>query len=196
MVLKKKFFNVEVPIIGEETELIAYNIEEIHGKNIKIDLTRILRGKNVELKAKIKVEKEKATAYPIQITVLPYYIRRAVRKGTDYVEDSFKIECKDALLRVKPFLVTRKKVSRSVRKALRNKAKQEISDYVKDKTFEELFDDLLKNKLQKHLSLILKKIYPLSLCEIRIFEVTKLLENSAEQTKKPKKKEESTVEEQ
>ena len=185
MVLKKRFFDIEIPIVGEETELIAYELNEINGKNIKLDLTRILRGKNVELKAKIKVEGNKAIAYPIQLTVLPYYIRRAVRKGTNYVEDSFLIDCKDAQVRIKPFLVTRKKVSRSVRKALREKAKKEILEYVKDKTAEEIFDDLIKNKIQKTLSLILKKIYPLSLCEIRSFEVIKSLELPTEE--KPKK---------
>ncbi len=173
MVLKKKFFDVEIPIVGEETELIAYELNEINGKNIKLDLTRQLRGKNVELKAKVKIEGDKAIAYPIQLTVLPYYIRRAIRKGTNYVEDSFIIECKDAQVRIKPFLVTRKKVSRAVRKALRDKTKKEIIEYVKDKTAEELFDDLIKNKVQKPLSLTLKKIYPLSLCEIRSFEVIK-----------------------
>ena len=32
---------------------------------------------------------------------------------------------------------------------------------------------ILKNKFQKELSLKLKKIYPLSVCEIRMLEVTK-----------------------
>ena len=89
------------------------------------------------------------------------------------MEDSFSVNCKDAQLRVKPFLITRRKVSRAVRKALRVKAKEELIEYIKDKTSEILFDDLVKNKLQKPLSLKLKKIYPLSLCEIRVFELEK-----------------------
>ena len=171
MVLKKKFFEVEIPLIGEEIELLAYEMQELEGKNVKLDLTRILRGKGTELKAKIKIEGNKATAIPQSLTVLPYYIRRAVRKGTNYIEDSFIVDCKDEQIIIKPFLVTRKKVSRQVRKALRERAKEEIINYVKDKEAEELFEDLLKNKFQKPLSLILKKIYPLSLCEIRVLEI-------------------------
>ena len=68
-------------------------------------------------------------------------------------------------------------VPRTVRKVIRNKAKEELTDYVKDKTSEELFNDILNNRIQKPLSLKLKKIYPLSLCEIRVFKVEKELEN-------------------
>lgn len=171
MVLKKKFFDVEIPLLGEEIELLAYEISELNGKVIKSDLTRILRGKSIELKSKIKIQNNKAIASPESLTVLPYYIRRAVRKGTNYIEDSFIAQCKDAEIIIKPFLVTRKKVSRQVRKALRIKAKEEILNYVKDKTSDEIFEDLLKNKLQKPLSLTLKKVYPLSLCEIRVFKI-------------------------
>ena len=173
MVLKKKFFDVEVPLINEETEVIAYELKEIDGKTLKIDLTRILRGKSVELKTKIKLEEDKAIAYPVSLTLLPSYLRRAVRKGTNYVEDSFEVETDDAVIRIKPFLVTRKKVSRQVRKALRDKAKQEIIDYVSNRHAYDIFEDIIKNKLQRPLSLALKKIYPLSLCEIRILEIKK-----------------------
>ena len=94
-----------------------------------------------------------------------------IRKGTNYVEDSFSAKCKDAQIKIKPFMITRKKVSRAVRKALREKAREELTNYIKNKGKEELFEDLFKNQLQKSLSLKLKKIYPLSLCEIRVFKV-------------------------
>jgi ribosomal protein S3AE len=103
--------------------------------------------------------------------LLPYFLRRMVRKGTNYVEDSFVTECQDAKIIIKPFLITRRKVSRAVRTALRKKAKEELINYVKDKTSEELFDEVLKNQIQRPLSQKLKKIYPLSLCEIRVFEI-------------------------
>jgi ribosomal protein S3AE len=43
--------------------------------------------------------------------------------------------------------------------------------YAKGKTSEKIFEDILKNSIQKELSFKLKKIYPLSLCEIRIFKI-------------------------
>ena len=148
---KKKFFDVEMPIIGKETQMQAYEIEELNGRFLKYDLTRLLKGKSIMLTLKVNVDGEVAVATPKKMLVLPYFIRRMMRKGTNYVEDSFDAECEDAKLRIKPFLITRR-------------------NYVKDKTSERLFDEILKNQIQKPLSQRLKKIYPLALCEIRAFE--------------------------
>ena len=104
---------------------------------------------------------------------MPYFLKRMVRKGTNYVEDSFLVNCKNAQIRIKPFLITRRKVPRVVRKALRFKAKEELTKYIEDKKSEELFEGMVNNQIQKSLSLKLKKIYPLSLCEIRVFKVEK-----------------------
>lgn len=168
---KKRFFDVEIPLISKTTNLQAFELSELDGRYLKYDLTRILRGKSAEMQFKVKVEKEKATAEPTRIRLMPYYIKRMVRKGTNYVEDSFSTKCKNNSLKIKPLLVTRRKVSKAVRKALREKVRGELTTYVKDKDSKEIFDDILKNKLQKNLSLKLKKIYPLSLCEIRVLNV-------------------------
>jgi len=170
---KKRFFDVEIPILRKNTQIQAYDIEEADGRLIKYDLTRILRGKSMLLQLKIEVKDGKATTIPREIKLLPSFLRRMIRKGTNYVEDSFSTKCKDAQIRIKPFLITRRKVSRAVRKALRKKAKEELIEYVKDKKSEEIFEEALKNQIQKTLSLKLKKIYPLSLCEIRILKVEK-----------------------
>lgn len=167
---KKKFFDVNIPIIEKQTQMQAYEIPELDGRFIKYDLTRMLKGKSVMLTLKVAVKDNEATAIPTKLLIMPYFIRRMVRKGTNYVEDSFPTECKDANLRIKPFLVTRRKVSRAVRKALRNKAKEELINYVKDKTSEQIFDEIIRNQMQRPLSQKLKKIYPLALCEIRALE--------------------------
>ncbi len=170
---RKKFFEVEIPSINKTTELLGFEIQDLQERYIKYDLTRMLRGKSTILSAKVKVENEKAIAQPTQIKLLPYYLKRMVRKGTNYVEDSFSTETKNGQVKIKPFLITRRKVSRAVRKALREKAREELIKYAKSKTNEQIFEDILKNILQKTLSLKLKKIYPLSLCEIRILKVEK-----------------------
>ena len=170
---KKRFFDVEIPLIDKETKLIAYEIGELDGRSMKYDLTRMLRGKGLMLTSKVSVKEGKATASPREIKLMPYFLKRMVRKGTNYVEDSFSVECKDGKLKMKPFLVTRRKVPRSVRKTLREKAKEELTNYAKDKDYSEIFKEVLSNKLQKELSLKLKKTYPLSLCEIRVLKVEK-----------------------
>ena len=177
---KKKFFDVEIPIIKKTTHLYAYRLEQLNDRLIRYDLTRILRGKNALLQLRVHIKGDEATCVARELKILPTFLRKMVRKGTNYVESSFSTPCKNSQLRIKPFLITRKKVSRAVRKALREKAVQELIAYAKDKPSEEIFQEVLKNQVQKSLSLKLKKIYPLSLCEIRVLKV---------ESEKPKKEE-------
>jgi ribosomal protein S3AE len=190
---RKKFFDIEIPIIKKETQLYAYENKELEGRYITYDLTRILRGKNVLLVSKVKNKNGELISIPVEMKLLSYFLKKMIRKGTNYVEDSFSTTCKDAQIRIKPFLITRRKVSRAVRKALREKAKEELIEYAKDKTSETIFKDIIKNQLQKTLSLKLKKIYPLSLCEIRILKVEKEFEykeaKKEEKTEKVEKEE-------
>ena len=181
---RKKFFEVEIPLIGKTTEVRAFEISELNNKFIKYDLTRVLRGKATILQGKIKANNKEATVVPTQLQLMHFYLSRMVRKGTNYVEDSFLVKCKDAQLKLKPLLVTRKKVSRAVRKALRNKCKEELTEYVSKLDSEEIFDDIIQNKLQKILSSRLKKIYPLSCCEIRIIKVQNFLDKPAQKSEK------------
>ena len=168
---KKKFFDVEVPLTGEPVELYAYDLESLDGRSMKLDLARLFRGKGVEASFNISIENGRAIAKPRIMKVLPYFIRRAMRKNISYVEDSFSTKCKNGQLRLKPFLITRKEVSRKVCNALRLAAREFLIDYVKEKTIEDIFNEMLQNKLQKSLSVKLKKVYPLALCEIRHIEV-------------------------
>jgi ribosomal protein S3AE len=125
----------------------------------------------MELKLKIRKGAEGLVAEPVSLQVVGSYIRKMIRGGTDYVEDSFVAECKDTKVLVKPFMITRKKVSRAIRNDLRHTAKVHLENHFKVRTSGEIFTELLMNKIQKDLSLRLKKVYPLALCEIRIFEI-------------------------
>ncbi|HOC97015.1 MAG TPA: hypothetical protein PKJ54_01920, partial [Candidatus Pacearchaeota archaeon] len=186
---KKKFFDVEMPIINKQTQIFAYELAELEGKYIRYDLTRILRGKSILMQFRVQVKDNKAIAIPRGAILMPYFLRRMIRKGTDYVEDSFIAECKDASLKIKPFLITRRKVSKRVRRGLREKAKQEIIKYLKDKPSQKIFEEILKNKMQKDLSILLKKIYPLALCEIKSIEIKKDLEVKVKEKPKEEKQE-------
>ncbi|MFH1711265.1 MAG: hypothetical protein ABH840_03060 [Nanoarchaeota archaeon] len=190
---KKRFFKVDMPILGKETELQAFELSELGGRIIKYDLTRLLRGKGTLMSLKVSVKKEKATSEPIMLDVLPFVLKRMVRKGTDYIEDSFSTNCKDKKIRIKPILVSRRKISRAVKKALRNKAKETIQKELETKTSEEIFEELLRGQIQKKISGILKKVYPLSTFEIRNIKVEGPLDKKKETEKKEKeeKKEET-----
>lgn len=173
---KKYFFDVSAPLTATKISLLATAPEELHGKTVRLDLTKSLKGKSLELKLRIQADPEDATklvAEPEAIELAGAYIRKVIRRGTDYVEDSFETESRDALVRIKPFLITRRRVSRAVLRALRNETKDFLASYVKTRTAREMFTEIMTNKIQKQLAAKLKKIYPLALCEIRIFELVK-----------------------
>src|SRR3989339_887289 len=142
---KKRFYDIEIPIIGKTTQLQAYDLKELNNKYIKYDLTRILRGKNIILNLKVQVQDKEATTIPKEIILMSYYLKRMIRKGTNYVEDSFSTRIEDAQVRIKPFLVTRRKVSRRVRKALRDKTKEELVK--KDKTEKPLEEQIIEEPI-------------------------------------------------
>jgi len=192
VVRRKKFVEAEIPLINKKIQLVGNTIEDLKNKTIKLDLTRQLRGKSIEATLKINIEKDKAIAKPKKIVLLPYFIRRMIRKRTSYVEDSIITPTQESMVKIKPFLITRKKVSRVVRKTLRNLTKNWIEDYLAEKNDDELFEDILSNNLQKPLSLKLKKTYPLSLCEIRVLEVLRPLK--PEEIPKKSKKVEKEIE--
>ena len=169
--VQKQFFEVKAPLTSTKIMLYAGSSDELEGRTVKLDMSKNLRGKNLELVLRVKKTNEGLEAHPISSRLVSAYMRRMVRKGTDYVEDSFTTNCKDYSLIVKPFLITRKKVSRAVRNELRKSTQEHLKGIMTPKTSLELFNDIMIGKIQKELSLKLKKIYPLALCEIRIFEV-------------------------
>ncbi len=191
---RRKFVKVEIPIIRTEIELVEAPLSQIEGKNIKLDLTRQLKGKSIEASVKIVSENGKLVAHPYKIKLMPYFIRRMIRKRISYVEDSFQAPSQESMLIIKPFLITRKRASRAVRKTIRNKCKNWIEDYVAERTDKEIFNEILLNKMQKPLSLVLKKTYPLSLCEIRILEIKRPLRKEEVPKVEKKKVKTETIE--
>jgi len=191
---KKKFYPIQVPLLNKEIELYGRQ-GSFEGKHVKLDLTNSLKGKGLEIKFVVEDVDGKLITTPKQAYLQGFYIRRMLRKGTDYVEDSFLIQCKDHRLRVKPFMITRKRVSKIVLKGLREKAKEEISKYVKDKSFDIIVKDVMEGTLQKQILPALKKIYPLGLCEVRFIGIEDLKEHEKYEEEQAEQAEEAEVEE-
>ena len=187
--MKKKFFGATIPLTSTKVQIYGYSVEDLEGGTVKIDMTKILRGKNLELKAKLKEKDGKLFGELISLQILPVYIRRVMRRGVDYVEDSFEVECKDAKLKIKPFMITRKRVSRAIKKQIRNTARKYLENKIKIRTTEEIFSEITTNKLQKELSLKIKKIYPLGLCEIKTIKIMGKVSPKKEDAEKETKKE-------
>ncbi|MBU2576454.1 MAG: 40S ribosomal protein S3a/S1 [Nanoarchaeota archaeon] len=173
MAERKKFIEAQIPILNEGLRVLG-TPEELDQKTIKLDLTRQLRGKGLTVTFRLFNQEGKLVGIPNKMELVTSYIRRMMRKRSDYVEDSFKAQCADIRVIIKPLLITRKRVSRAVRRNLRNTAREFLLEYLKEKDFNEVCEELLEGSLQKTLLPKLKKIYPLSFCDIRVFETKEI----------------------
>ncbi len=173
MAEKKKFFDVKLEILESIVHLLAYSQDSLNGRIIKLDLTKILKGKNCEARFKVKKHDSDMIGEIFSFTVFPSYIRRIIGHNISIVEDSFVAKSQDTSLRIKPFLITRKRVHRSVRKALREEARDFLTKAAEERTREKFFQNVISGILQKQLSRRLKKIYPLAVCELRVVKVEK-----------------------
>jgi ribosomal protein S3AE len=170
MATRKKFIDVNLAMVNETLPVLG-EPESLVGKTIKLDLSRKLKGRGLEVVFQILANGKELTGYPKNMTLMRSYITRMMRKRVNYVEDSFTSSCKDIPVTIKPFLITRKKVSRAIRNNLRRTTKEFILEYTKTKTYMELAESILFGEMQKEMYPKLKKVYPLSLCEIRVLEI-------------------------
>jgi ribosomal protein S3AE len=194
MAEKKRYIDVEAPILNSTMRVLG-TPENLDKKTIKLDLTRKLRGKGLTIKLRIFNQEGKLVAIPTNMTIATSYIKRMLRKGTIYVEDSFKTRCADIRITIKPLLITRKKVSRAVRKNLRNTTRTFITEYAKEKDFVQLCNEILDGTMQKAMLPKLKKIYPLSFSDIRVIETKELEKIDLEKASIPTEKEPEDIQE-
>jgi len=174
---KEKACEIYIPVLSkaEVASLPPQSIPGLTGKKIKIDISNFARGKLGELTCVVKeVKDNKASAEPVKMSLFPSYIKRFVRRGISKMDESFSAESSDKIkLRIKPVFITRKKVKRSVETSLRKEAKEFITKLFSEMPANEIFSETIKGEIQKKLSKKLKKVYPLSFCEIRELAIEK-----------------------
>jgi len=170
--LKKHPFDVKLELLNTDAELMAFSEEALSGKVITLDMTKFLKGTSAEAKFIIR-KNEKLEGKIYKFMLYPSYVRRMISHNISIVEDSFVVKAKDCDIRVKPFLITRKRVHRAVRNALREAAKDFLEKNMTTKPRDKAFQSILAGIMQRMMSIKLKKIYPLAVCEIRVLEVVK-----------------------
>jgi len=170
MVLKKKNISVEMDLLDSQIDVLAYNVESLKNKILRLDMTRKLMGKSLEAIFRIDIVGGVAKAIPIKLALFQFYLRRLIRKSSSYIEDSFLVDTKN---QKKTFMITRKRVPRTIRNSIRKKANEVIIEFCKGRDYEDFFKAVLSNSIQKDIAAKAKKIYPLAVCEIKSVSVEK-----------------------
>ncbi len=181
IIKKKKWISIFAPKMMGESLLGESFLEEADaavGKTLKINLMQItgdMKNQNAEVKFEITQAKDNK----LETKVIGYYfssatIKRFMRRHTSRIDDSLILMTQDGIkIRIKPFALTKSKVTRSVEHTLRLILKEEIMNAVKKTPYEALFMAVLKYQLQKEVKEKLNKIYPVKNLEIRILEEEK-----------------------
>ncbi|MEK6857817.1 MAG: hypothetical protein AABX39_04490 [Nanoarchaeota archaeon] len=206
LIKKKKWTPVIAPKWMDEAligETHVENNEQAIGKTIVASLGSITGDPQKQF-TNLKFKMVKAAPDHIQTELIEYQltptaVKKAARKGRAKIEDSLLAKSKDGqAVRIKYILMTRGKGRGSLLAALQKKARQWLANELSKMTFDQFMNDLIFYKIQKSLSQALRKIYPVSVAEVRwalltTFKDGKLIEPTVEEAKPVEKKEEVVV---
>jgi small subunit ribosomal protein S3Ae len=170
-------------------------INRVTGVSLQ-DLTNDFRKSHITLFFKInRVEESNAYTQFAGHTLTSDYLRRMIRRRRSKIEGVYDVTTRDgAVLRIKPFATTDKRIQNSQGRVVREAMKKTIDDSAKVNTLSELVKEILDGKIGSDIYKNCKKLYPVKRIEIYKTQVisspTVMIED-----KKSKKEEEKPEEE-
>jgi len=178
--VKKRWVKILAPQLFQKQvigETFVVNAEKAVGKTITtslMNLTKDPKKQNIFVSFHVTgLDKDGAANtefYRFQLSVSA--VKRMARRHKDKIADSIEVRTGDKkLVRIKPIIITRHKVSKPTQSDIRLKAREFIAYKLSKQPVENLTQELINKKFQRSLSDILRKIAPISNCEIRDFFV-------------------------
>jgi len=211
---KKKWVEILAPKIFNSMpigETHVFDTREGLGKFVSVNMMALTKnpkkqGVNVKLLVTGQHEDKLTTSF-VGLRMMPPVVKRIVRRGKDKIEDSFVCSTADGKkVRIKPIVITRSKVKGSVISAIRKSTKMYLARVASKLAYDKLVEDLIGFKIQRGLHDVLNPIYPVSISEIRWFELqlkkgeqitsTEVKEIKKEEAKPEEKQEVKPVEKQ
>jgi small subunit ribosomal protein S3Ae len=155
------------------------------------DLTNDFRKSHITIHFKInKISESNAQTQFVGHSLTSDYLRRMIRRRRSKIEGVYDVSTKDgAVVRIKPFATTDKRIQNSQRRVVREAMKKTIYDLAKTATLSEFIKYILDGKIGSDIYKNCRKLYPVKRIEIFKTEVISQPTIIIEE-KKPKKKEE------
>jgi len=99
-------------------------------------------------------------------------VQRMVKRRRSRIDGVFDVRTKDGyLVRVKPIIITERRVNTSRKDAIRKIAKEVVENVASETEFKDFVHMLINGELASKIKEAAKKIYPIRDCEIRKSEV-------------------------
>jgi len=198
----KKWYNIQAPPSFDNVtvaDTLADNpdnlINRVTGVSLQ-DLTNDFRKSHITLFFKVdKVEDTNAHTKFVGHSLTSDYLRRMIRRRRSKIEGVYDAKTRDgAVIRVKPFATTDKRIQNSQRRIVRNSMKKIIMDQAKTSTLSEFVKSIIDGKVGSDIYKSCKKLYPVKRVEIFKTEVISQPTIKIED-KKPKKEKKEEKEE-
>ncbi|MEA3458011.1 MAG: 30S ribosomal protein S3ae [Candidatus Thermoplasmatota archaeon] len=137
------------------------------------DLTNDFRKSHIKLFFKIyKIEESNALTQYTGHTLTSDYLRRMIRRKRSKIDGVYDVTTRDgAVVRVKPFATTDKRIQNSQRKIVRETMKKTISNQAKTNTLAEFIKNIIDGKVGSDVYKNCKKLYPVKRVEIHKTQV-------------------------
>jgi len=193
----KNWYNIVAPpsfdsitvadTLADDPSILVNRVTEVSLQ----DLTNDFRKSHIKLFFKIhKVEEGNAHTQFTGHTLTSDYLRRMIRRRKSKIDGVYDVTTRDgAVVRVKPFATTDKRVQNSQRRIVREAMKTTIQGRAKTMTMAEFINFTLDGRIGSDIYKNCKKLYPVKRVEIYKTDVltqpTIIIEE-----KKPEKKEE------
>jgi ribosomal protein S3AE len=190
---KKTWFPILAPkMLGQRPigETYLEEAEVAVGRSVKTNLMQVTGDiKTQHISARFEIIEFSEGSLKTSLngySYLPSSIKRMVRRRMSRVDDSLVIKTMDGVqIRIKPMVLTRGKVPKSVQYTIRANTKKLLIEVIAKKNYDELFSEVIKNRLQIELKNALTKLYPIRAVVIR--ELKTETHHSAKLTKTPKR---------
>ncbi|MEM3154824.1 MAG: hypothetical protein QW165_04660 [Candidatus Woesearchaeota archaeon] len=179
VVKKKKWVPIRAPKLFNEQvigESFVGEAQELVGRSVTVSLMTLTNDPqkqviNVSFRitgAKDNVAQTELVGYQ----VLPSAAKKLMRRQRSKIDDSFIVETADKkFIRIKPLIVTRGRTTHSVIAAMRKLERAYIAKTISKMDFESFVRDVVQKKLQHGLNQLLRRLYPVGACEIRMMEL-------------------------
>lgn len=176
-VAKKKWFKIIAPVEFQNAivgETLAYEAEQVLGRVVIANLytlTKDMRKQSISLTLKVTdIKGADAHAEVTRYEMNPVHIKRLVRKSRSKIDDSFVAETNDKVkVRIKPLYLTKNITQRGVVTSIRMKSRDILTQELAKQSYSEFVSAVISGNIMKALKGELKKIYPLSVAEVRMF---------------------------
>ncbi|MEM7813303.1 MAG: hypothetical protein QW548_00185 [Candidatus Aenigmatarchaeota archaeon] len=178
MAIKKMWYEIVAPAMfgsGVIGQTLAAEPKQLPGRVLNIPLPDLgIQSNKFYLKINLAIDAvdgTKATTKFIGHECVAERIYRMVQRHVRRVDAIQDVQLKDGKLRVKAVLIIPRRVSTSVKNAVRAKMKETIQQLVSAMTVEEFVRSIIDDKLQLAIKNACKKIYPVGMVEVRKSEI-------------------------